>query len=143
MENRYPGRGIQGLSEQRAKGRQVQVNRHCDRLITRATNGISNAPGLPVTRRTSVPWIQDVQALPAPPPFSGWRDQKESVKKGCSKRTAAPKARGPLRFDVRPSRDCAHSGELGGFKSCPHLQAAHRFYSWSQSSHGCGGILVA
>jgi len=27
--------------------------------------------------------------------------------------------------------------------SCPHLQAAHRFYSRSQSSHGCSGILVA
>ena len=27
--------------------------------------------------------------------------------------------------------------------SCPHLQAAHKFFSRSQPSHGCGGILVA
>ena len=27
--------------------------------------------------------------------------------------------------------------------SCPHLQAAQRFYSQSQSSHGCSGMLVA
>jgi len=47
--NRFPGRGVQGLSEQRAKGRQVQVNRHCDRLITRAMNCISNAQTTPLT----------------------------------------------------------------------------------------------
>jgi len=35
--NRYAGRGVLGLPEQRATGWQVQVNMRCDRLVTRAT----------------------------------------------------------------------------------------------------------
>jgi len=52
--------------------------------------------------------------LAIPVPSSVTRYSK--IERGGSKRTGAPKARGPLRFDVRPSRDCAYSGELGGFK---------------------------
>ena len=112
---RREGRSVQRLSEQRAKGRQVQVNRHCDRLVTRATNCISNAPGQPLTRCALVPGSQAVQAAP-PLSFFFSVTEKSQFERGGSKRMGAPKARGPLQFDMRTSRDCAHSGDLGGFK---------------------------
>jgi len=61
---RREGRSVQGLSEQRVKGGQVQVNRHCDSLVTQATNCISNAPGQPLTRCALVIGSQAVQAAP-------------------------------------------------------------------------------